>query len=216
MYQLSRFKTRHVALFCVILSLTVVETTHADTVRYKVEPVALSYDYAITGGFIETNGTLGPLAERDITDYRIDVAGLLPYVFQPSNPGPQVFIQGDLLASVETITISQIEDGQTPLNGFGFLARDNEDDRCDVEIAFGCVQKILWSGNSRIVSVSYTYSDINSPDGDPNEFGAWVFQNSETVVIATVPEPSTAILLLFGLACLVACAWRRRRRLVYS
>ena len=91
MHQLSRIHTRHIALLCVILSLTVVETTHADTVRYNVEPVTLAHDYAITGGFIETNGTMGPLAASDITDYEINVAGSLPFVFQPVKHGATLF-----------------------------------------------------------------------------------------------------------------------------
>ena len=54
---------------------------------YQVEPVIISEGFSIDGGFIETDGTLGPLAASNILDYefRTSIPGY-PYVFTPDTP----------------------------------------------------------------------------------------------------------------------------------
>ena len=87
------------------------------------------------------------------------------------------------------------------------FASDNEDPRC----SFSCVQEIEWLGTLD-VDVVYDYADLI--DSDPDEFSyTMIARNPETVVIATVPEPtSTALCLTAVLFGAGMGRWRKRKR----
>ena len=80
-YIRNKLMSRPVTLMSVILAMSAV-SPYADATTYNVEPVALSNGYAIAGGFIETNGTIGQLMEpmTPVPDWLVVDEFVLRYV----------------------------------------------------------------------------------------------------------------------------------------
>ena len=104
----------------IILSVSAA-SPYAYAITYNVAPVDLSDGYAITGGFIETNGQIGPLMNSDITSYQVSVSGPNPYVFEPSNPGAFYEVEGNVTDSLSAITLPVPEDAFESIS-LSFLA----------------------------------------------------------------------------------------------
>ena len=82
----ARMGVKCIVSIAATIHVAICEGTSAVDITYKVKPLTLSEGYAIDGGFITTNGTLGPLQESDIQDYEIRVSGPgFPFVFNPTN-----------------------------------------------------------------------------------------------------------------------------------
>jgi len=199
-------------LVCVVtaLSFSLASTVRADIV-YTVAPVALSGGYNVSG-FIETDGTLGVLSPTDVLDYQIDVSGgALPFTFLPTQPGALLLLDGGgdesgLIATESALTLVDNNPGGaqvllriwssvSPALGCGGAQAD-------------CRQKFEWqlfdpplSGDGTGVYVSYTLDNVNAS-------GAGVVSSASfpaplSIVVATVPEPSTFVSLgMVGLGIL--------------
>ena len=96
---------------CLLLASLAASSAFGSIV-YQVEPFTLSDGYAVAGGTITTDGTLGILSASSILDYEISVTGLVPHVFSFSNPNARVGIitpnttnQGRTIASATEISL---------------------------------------------------------------------------------------------------------------
>ena len=74
-----------------LLIVSLANVAPTQDIDYEVVPVTMFHVF--TGepfelsGTITTDGTLGPLDPNNIVNYEISVAGSLPYIFSPLNPG---------------------------------------------------------------------------------------------------------------------------------
>ena len=68
------------ALAILVMAGAVCRPVKSSATIYNIAPYTLDNGYSIDGGFIETNGTIGNLAEADILDYEIIVDGAFPYL----------------------------------------------------------------------------------------------------------------------------------------
>ena len=188
--------------------------TFAANVTYLIEPVTLNHEFAIDGGSITTNGTLGPLSSSDILDYEVRVSGPYPYVFRPSNPSKAVIVSGVLDASSATLELPEVPEAGSLLdasNRFSFWARDNASADCT-----NCLQFIGWeniwtstfpSGELRKTAITYNFSELGVPNPNPNVLVSnAVFGSSDGILVATIPEPSSLLLFLFALHVFLAGA----------
>ena len=102
--------TRFTAIVTLIVTIGVAcpSDASAGDITYFVEPVTLSDGdgYTIDGGWITTNGTLGPLSASDILDYEVTVAGgAFPFVFRPREPYSDVRLRGTVSATRVVIEV---------------------------------------------------------------------------------------------------------------
>lgn len=199
-----------------VLSLAFPSVALADNITYLVEPYLFpGFNpnlYSIDGGFITTNGTLGELAVSDILDYEFVVSGPLPYTFRPTSPAASLSTHG-VTATLSRVFLPII-DGPTRFEAlFELSAADNsawaDCDNCTQLLKFRLV-----SGQGPLGfelgegGTDFVYSAAESGPPPPSNDGAvyidFIYQPH---VLATIPEPSTALLLAAGLV------FMRRRRL---
>ena len=196
--------SRSIALVCMMLIVSLT-TRNAYAVRYVVEPVALSDGYAITGGFIETN-TVGPLTAGDITDYLFTVEGEVPYVFSPSNQF-SISTHGTVLATEGQVMLPAVPAGSAfgVHNDISITSRFDTD-RGYANLSYATGYDILLSP-----SIKYDHSGIPDVDGDPFRLSRprMNVPDHTTIVVATVPEPATATLMI---SCGVVVLFRARVR----
>jgi hypothetical protein len=188
-----------------------VNSAHAQPIRYRVKPISLSDGYAITGGFIETDGTIGSLFAGNIVDYEVRVTGIYPFVFTPYNLAAQVSIQGNVFSTVDGIHVP-IDSMSTAADtqGFGFIAKIED-------IYYG----LSWRNDYEIWSYpevgSYTFdsSSISYTSIDPRIINGWHANSGwgkspqRAISVAFVPEPSSSAVCLMAV---VICACYRKLR----
>ena len=118
------------SVLTVLMFTLVVTCQFASATTYNVIQVTLQNGYAIAGGTITTDGTMGILSLSDITGYEIQVTGTVPYTFKPSNPASAILLSGSLIASSLDLTL-QIDSDPSPLGGnaLSILSLDNTSSR---------------------------------------------------------------------------------------
>ncbi len=177
------------------ISVTCPTAAFAGNITYIIEPVSLSGFYTVTGGFITTNGTLGPLSPTDILDYEFQVSGLVGYVFNPGNPASAINIQGTVTATPSQIELPIDSDPDVTGNGMFITAFDNTPSVC-----IDCAQRLTYSNNLAVFQLEASrvvYEVFTEPDVPEPEFLAFTTTSPQIVqTIATVPEPSSIMLSL--------------------
>lgn len=172
-------------LSCFVLAIVVMCTSTSAQITYDVLPVTLSDGYAIDGGFITTTG-IGTLSASDITDYRIEVSGAVPYVFSPSNPLPPnpIDVRGTLQATATDLFLPVSGSG---LNALFIAASDiTAGVNCDL-----CQQKIDWSNSPTSNESFIRYEHTDTLDFDPTVSATHITSPQSVLTIARVPEPSS-------------------------
>jgi hypothetical protein len=183
-----------------------VQTAHPGTL-YEIVPRTLQPgDYVVTGT-IETDGTLGVLADVNIVDYDIQVAGPVPYNFLPTNAGSNLVLSQFTATQFELFVPAT---AGTSTNTISFNAADNELLDCT-----NCTQILAWFSNpfafGGVTRVVYQHDD--NPDDIPSVDSLISFVHPSDILVATiVPEPSAVALMALGLLGLLGFGWRRRRR----
>ena len=166
---------------------------------YQVQPYALSDGFAVAGGFIETDGTIGALTIDNIMDFEIEVSGRMPYVFRPDSPGARFGIAGQIVATPTTIEVSVDPNTSGAVSTFFVAARDNFDDLCSScaqGVGYVCeVEENPGLPHSVHANVYYGYHDTDGDDVTPSGHGDFS-ANFGPLVIATIPEPPTLLLLV--------------------
>ena len=131
----------------VILTAACSPFSFAANITYFVEPTALPLkdeidqienDYTLDGGFITTDGTLGPLAAANIVDYRIDVSGPYPFVFRHSSP--HFWLIEGVTATENSIVVMADTNPEGGINQFGVIEFDTSHSECQAN----CSQDITW------------------------------------------------------------------------
>lgn len=205
-------------LFAVLAVLVAISnsSTSADNITYDVVPrtlfegerVGVAYDVT---GFITTNGTMGNLTAADIVAYSIEVVGPNPYTFKPNSPGDGVAILGAVTATEDSIFL--LEDPNNDVLHFGTPPDpDSTGSSCGFD-RHGLGPCIAWSThfdkffNDDVLStIDYmsagstdrfwrrgTLEKIPFPSPDP-------ITPTVPFTIATVPEPSSMLLLIAAVA----------------
>lgn len=167
--------------------------------NYFIQPVALENGFTIAGGFIETNGTIGPLVATDIIDYEVQLAGPLPVLFYPDAAGASVAIKGSVLASDVSISVPTVNAGGA-WNAFDLHAEETFLSLCET-----CIQDLGWNNLWKLATWRYEFMG-DPPVSPPNppgffELAAVRLQPPIDIVVASIPEPNT---LFLGA---LACAW---------
>lgn len=185
-----------------LLSFTSVSDVRAQPVAYQIEPYTLTNGYEVAGGFIQTDGTAGPLLAENILNYEVTVLGDVPFVFQPSNPDYTVRIQGDITSNSQGITAS--EDLAT--KGIGSSATlefryfNSSTGSPGVHLTYNYsvgtshvdfLARYLWIGATQSISEGYSVPA------------------DENTIVASIPEPTTMLLSLAALA--ISLGLRDRR-----
>lgn len=182
-------------------------SSQGDNLTYPVNPVNLSNGYAVSGGFITTDGTLGPLAVSNILDFEFVVSGPYPYTFTHSSPvAVDVFIEGQVEASSKEIFLPpDLLDPIGVRNRLSVFVDLDGDKAYENGITY-------FSGtfvdldDETISSLTLIQIGISTPEGTKGAF--WRVDPSTRLSIATIPEPAT-ILLGSLVACLAGITRRR-------
>jgi len=163
-------------------------TAHAANITYEIAPVTLGDGYSITGGFIETDGTLGTLSPNNITSYEASVTGPVPYVFSSSNPGSEVKIMGDVMADALNLTIGLDTNTGADTAGIGFFALDDTTAEC-----FHCHQDLIFQNDLTAAgSATQVVYDHHDHSDDVPDSGYLAFDLGSPQVatsFSAVPEP---------------------------
>lgn len=156
-------------------------------------------------GFVTTDGTLGALFPANILDYEIDVTGPTPYKFVPSSPFAFEIVDG--VSATATDLSVDIETSVGGVNFFSFEAQDNADPACQA-----CVQRVNWTNQNPVTGSIGSFAGYSFSDQDAvpsNSDATTLSQPQEVIVVASVPEPASIMLSLFGLF-VVGLATRKR------
>jgi len=203
-------------LFLALLFNTVVTCSISQAITYKINSWTLdrlSDEYLISGGFITTNGTLGPLSAEDIIDYRIEVTGPVPFVFLPTNPtgtnvSNLVSVRGVVEASATELFLPLLvpPTSQNSPNRITFWAQDHSIDGC-----FNCIQELSYQQKDNFFPDSVILFRM-TPGGDGGQegftVGDIVYQPPLTqIVVASVPECTTCSLALAALCLVMGRRW---------
>ncbi|MFN0125768.1 MAG: hypothetical protein ACKV19_03665 [Verrucomicrobiales bacterium] len=195
----------HHALATAVAMLTTLCSV-ANATIYYIAPVPLDDDYAIAGGFITTNGRIGSLRELDILDYRIEIAGPIPFVFRAANDGAPAPSHFGLTATptdlyLETDATTSVGDSPT----LHISASDNTLFDCGE-----CYQSLRYISQSfpsdSRTEIMYSFVDEN---GGLDVRANLRLDPQTRFRVATIPEPSC--LTLVSLASLIGIVRRRRR-----
>ena len=204
---LHSFRRKQLIALTVLMFTLVVTCQFASATTYNVIPVTLPDGYAIAGGTITTNGTMGILSLSDITGYEVQVTGIVPYTFKPSNPASAILLGGSLIASSLDLTL-QIDSDPGPLGGnaLSIQSLDNTSPACA-----NCFQRVRWEnfllGPGEASTRRYEFKDDD--DNVPLIDSRLVIIPQVILVVATVPEPTCFMLSLLGM-CLVGLAARKK------
>lgn len=143
--------TRYTIVLGAACIFSLCQAAGAQNIRYQIEPRILGDGYEITGGFIETDGTLGTLEPNNILSYAASVIGPVPYEFSSANQGAMVKFIGDILADASNLTVSEDTDpASDSVVEIFFAAYDNTGPECA-----DCHQDLIFR-NSRSVFGSGT------------------------------------------------------------
>lgn len=217
-YDNMRFNTtRSVTFLGVFLAMSLV-TSNAHAIRYNVEPYVLPRDYAISGGFIETDGTIGQLGVDNITDVSIVVIGPRSHTF-----GFALGLAG-MTASELELVLEPVDD-PSPFDVSSLILHDVVGSSCDFGTSHICYtlsyrvgvdgQEVGQPGGTIASVISYEFIEEGcDPLGQGGcirdfEGGGVVLPDQSRLIIATVPEPSSTILTL---TAVVFVAGMRRRQ----
>ena len=201
------FRRKQLVALTVLMFTLVVTCRFASATTYNVIPVTLPDGYAIAGGTITTNGTMGILNLSDITGYEIQVTGTVPYTFKPNNAASAIFLGGLLIASPLDLTLQIDSDpGSSGSNVLSILSRDNTSTPCA-----NCFQRVRWENvflsPGEASTRRYEFKDEN--DNDPLIDSRLVTLPQGLLVVATVPEPTCFMMSLLSM-CVVDLAARKK------
>ena len=176
---------------------------------YDVNPVTLSNNYSVSGGYIRTNGTLGLLSASDILDYRLEIIGEIPFVFEPTNAEANIRVDGVVEATPTELILPQ---STTNRNRLSFSAEvwpiHDECIPCLELLTY--VQSVPTFG---LPSTGIVYDLLELGDGSPEDTiflgGSFNSQPQVEIIVASIPEPTTATLALAALSLVMG--WRRRK-----
>lgn len=176
--------------------------------EYDVVPVDLGHGYSIQEGSTIT------VDSGEIVDWNVTVSGEFPHTFRPSTDSRDSARVSDALVANGQITI---ELGLDPTVYFGF----REEYDCEAEF---CVASLYWAAATNLETQSLVFTHHgwisgggNNPD-IPDE-GDFLFAARPEpgmrlpkgrTVLATVPEPTSWMLL--NIAVLALAFTRKRRR----
>jgi len=187
-----------------IVSALVLTSAYANpsalALTYNVRPVDLLDGYTISGGYITTNGMIGPLSASDFLDYRLEVDGDFPFIFQPTNTAAEVIVDGIVEATPTEILLPTTTDR----NRLTFISEVSPIGVCTL-----CNQFLRYAqgiNSFRIPLTHYRYNVFPGGDGTPerNDLVNSVLNllPQVDVTVASIPEPTTSTLALAAL-CLV-------------
>lgn len=186
--------------FALLTFSLAIHLAQAAPIRYRVLPVSLDDGYEITEGFIETDGTIGPLSAHNILDYEVHVTGDKPLVLSPTNPGAHISVWGNVYASTNRIIVPP--DPTSSAIDTQFFSLD--------AVIQNIYYSLEWKNHHEILNYSPSYSStydhslISYSVVDPRIIsGIYSTVNlrlpQQSFSIAVIPEPSALALGLIGI-----------------
>ena len=178
----------------IVVAFSCVAAT-AGSFVYDVVPVTLtdvnSGDQYSVSGTITTNCINCILTEANITEYSVDVAGPLSFIFTENNPG-QSLIVNDVMASPTELSTTSV---------LSLDAADNSNPDCT-----GCDQSMSWAILTQ-AQILYVYIDGDDLEPLVIADSTPTSPNDDILIATRIPEPTS-----LGLLCMFAGAactfWR--------
>lgn len=196
---------RTTILGAILVSLCLNIHASAEPIKYQITPLTLADGYELTGGFLETDGTLGLLDSSNITDFSATISGPVPYTFSSSIDGTTVSVVGELRADSSSLWIEEDTGSGGSLE---ISALDNSAADCG-----DCHQDIAWLNSLESNTSSLTYDHHDHSDDMPDSgFKSFTLASPQAALTIghAVPEPGSSIGLAVGV--LVLCISIRRSR----
>jgi hypothetical protein len=182
-----------------VVALGFTTSSLAENRTYQVNPVKLAKGYAVSGGHITTDGTLGPLAVSNILDFAFEVTGPHSYTFSLASPASvAVEIGGQLSATTEQLVLPPDLDPSREVNYLRVYVDLNDDNAYENLLSYTSGTYVLEDDVSlRTYSYAHVGARFSIPNGKLAE-SKWITKPSCSLVIASIPEPTSLLLALLG------------------
>lgn len=194
------------------------------TIIYQVSPIAINNGYAVAGGTITTDGTIGFLTASSILEYEIHVTGPVPHTFSSSKVGSAVSVltPDPSFPFRDGVSVSATEISLAVPTRQGNLSRISffEDSTVETDIRVEVRQaSLVWSQitsgdeTNNGSNLTYEIELLIDEEAGFQEFEERANLNSQIafdpfVIARAVPEPTTAIFC--SMAMLIFSTTRRK------
>jgi hypothetical protein len=196
-------------LFVLTLSVAFLATSSAKAdITYTIQPYPADQGGHAVSGSITTDGHIGTLTSADIKSWSVTIDTTS---FSNTTPNAEIDLAGsNLNATGTTITLSA-GTGSTDPGDLATLWLWAVPDGTSATL-----DRLIYERNSNdpsfyegITQGNFQWSSANAAMGGTDP---WVIASTATAVATAVPEPSTAIVAVFGAVAFLAYGWSRHRR----
>ena len=176
------------ARYILIVSLLISLGMPAYGIVYQINPMTIDSDTAITGGFFETDGTIGPLVESNLVSWSVNVSSSISYTFDSSSPDNGYDLVGDIVATAtDLIVLPAI--GESFANNY--IELEFRPAGTSIGVFLGWESFFQSSSSTDVRTLSYSYVDDDTGDWDAQLLS---LPQGEFVVASV--DPSSAFVLV--------------------